>query len=205
MTIRIPVIILCFVMLGVLAGADARGDVTGLRGWEEFSASKDARRLLAWTRCQMKEMLGGDRCLQRLAVSVPPYFGRHGLFVTLVRKGRVRGCYGAFSHQSSDMEATLKDYLYGALKRDARYRSVELIEAGDTRIIITITGEEHTIDDIHSVDLSRHGLVVTTSENEAYVFVPSEIKSIDHLKKRLSGKEIQQVAAFMSVTLEDDR
>ncbi len=205
MTIRIPVIILCFVMLGVLAGADARGDVTGLRGWEEFSASKDARRLLAWTRCQMKEMLGGDRCLQRLAVSVPPYFGRHGLFVTLVRKGRVRGCYGAFSHQSSDMEATLKDYLYGALKRDVRYRSVELIEAGDTRIIITITGEEQTIDDIHAVDLSRHGLVVTTSENEAYVFVPSEIKSIDHLKKRLSGKEIQQVAAFMAVTLEDDK
>ncbi len=149
-----------------------RGERTGLRKWEEFSTSKDGRTLLAWTRCQMKEMLGGDRCLQRLTVSVPPCFGRHGLFVTLVRKGSVRGCYGAFSHQSSDMEATLKDYLYGALKRDARYRSVELIEAGDTRIIITITGEEHTIDDIHSVDLSRHGLVVTTSENEAYALFP---------------------------------
>ncbi len=184
---------------------DACGNDTGLQEWGRFSNSKDAKKLLSWVRCQMDGILDDKICLMKFDDTLPPYYGRYGLFVTLMKDNKVRGCYGAFSHQSHDTEATLKNYLTGALKRDSRYHPIEKGELENTRIIITIAGEQYTIDDMHAIDTARYGVIITVDNNERIVFVPSEIKSTDYLMKRFSGKEVQQVVVFRAITIKEDR
>lgn len=198
-------IVIFIIVFQVLIICDVSGNDADFKGWGRFSNSGDAKKLLSWARCLMDEILDGSQCRTRPDIALPPYYGQYGLFVTLMKNNRVRGCFGAFSHRSHDFEATLRDYLAGALKRDTRYRPIERSEAADTRIIITVAGEQYSVDDIYAIDTSRYGVVITTDNSERIIFVPSEIKNIDFLKRRLSGQEIQQIAVFRAITIREDR
>lgn len=199
------VIVIFIIVFQTLIICDASGNDADFKEWGRFSNSGDAKKLLSWVRCRMDEILGGSQCLTKLDITVPPYYGQYGLFVTLMKNNKVRGCFGAFSHRSHDFEATLRDYLTGALKRDARYCPIERSEAADTRIIITVAGEQYSVDDIYAIDTSMYGVVITTENSERIIFVPSEIRSIDFLKRRFSGQEIQQIAVFRAITIREDR
>lgn len=169
--------------------------------WRIYAKSSDAKKMVSWMHCSMKAFLSNNNCRQLPDFSTPSYYGKFGIFVTLVKKGKVRGCFGAFNHQSDKIDDVLKDYLQGALKRDHRYQPLDAAEADEVDVIITVAGRKYQVDDIDSIDIVNYGAVVTMENNEIEVIVPSEIKSIDALKRRLKGREINQVSVFKAVTI----
>ncbi len=186
----------------------AGGDVSGgaspaedplLAEWNEFSKQPECKALMAWLRRQALSRLTGARCDDRLTVSTPDYFGKLGMFITLQKKKKVRGCYGSFSHGIDTIEPLLRDYLAGALTRDLRHEPLDIAEFPDTDIILTVTSAPFAIDDPGSVDLRRYGIVVACGDDHA-VFVPAEIRSLSSLEKITAGKSCQ-VSSFAAVTI----
>ncbi len=172
-----------------------------LEEWSRFARSPEARALVDWAHCALAQGLAGTQCASPFPGNLPAFYGRNGVFVTLVRGKRVRGCYGAFHHASESLEEVLRDYLGGALRRDGRYPPLEVSELGETRVVITITGMEYPVDDISALDLARSGVVFSMESGAKLLFVPAEIKSIDYLKKRVIMKSVVQVAAFRAVSI----
>lgn len=170
-----------------------------LTQWNEFSKKPESKRLMAWLRLQAQSRLTGKRCDERLDVSPPAYFGTLGVFITLQKKNRVRGCFGSFSHSSTDIEMLLRDYLTGALTRDLRHDPLDIAEFADTDIILTVTSAPCAVEDPGSVDLRRCGIVIVCGGEHA-VFVPAEIRSLSSIEKITAGKTCQ-ISAFNAVTI----
>ncbi len=188
------------ITLALLAPPRAWSD-DPLREWAAFAGSPESRELAAWMRCVAGGRLRARECTRRLPVAVPAYFGRMGLFITLVRKAKVRGCFGAFHHKSDDAELTLREYITGALFSDPRHPPLDESELPDTAIILTIAGELVPVDDINRVDFSRYGLMISLDTGERIVLVPSEIRSRDRLDRIIGTGTVVQCAAFRAVTI----
>ncbi len=171
-----------------------------LSEWNDFSGKPESKKLLKWLRCQAGARLTGTQCSTRFDAAMPGYFGRLGIFVTLKKGNRVRGCYGAFSHSIADAGSLLADYLTGALTRDPRYDPLDVSELADTRIIITITSQPFAVNDLASIDVRSFGIMLLC-ENETTVFVPAEIKNMSYIEKKLKGSSCQ-ISTFKAVTLQ---
>jgi hypothetical protein len=57
------------------------------------------------------------------------------------------------------------------------------------------------VDDLYTVDISRYGIMFTLENGANLVFVPSEIKTHDYLKRRLGGRKTSGISAFRAVTI----
>ncbi len=171
-----------------------------LSEWRDFSGSPECLKLLDWLRCRARAQLTGTACNDRYYGSLPRYFGQLGMFVTLTKGKKVRGCYGAFSHSITDGESLLSDYLTGALTRDPRYQPLDISELRETRIIITITSQPFPVDDPGSIDLRHYGVMLQCG-NRATIFVPAELKSI-HCVEKIMRDHSCQVSGFKAVTLQ---
>jgi len=194
--------VLCLICVLLFISTPARGgEEDAFTRWRVYAQSNDARKLVFWMNCSLRAFLANKECPQKPDFAAPSYYGKFGVFVTLVKKGKVRGCFGAFNHQSDKLDDVLKDYLHGALKRDFRYEPLDAAEIDDVNIVITIADRRHQIDDLDSIDIANYGVVATSENNETDVIVPSEIKSVDALKRRLKGKDINQIFVFRAVTV----
>jgi hypothetical protein len=78
---------------------------------------------------------------------------------------------------------------------------VEPVETDHVSIIVTVAGRQYPVEDLEDVDIARYGIVITFENNERAVYVPSEIKSTDALKRGIKGREISQIHTFRAVTI----
>lgn len=171
--------------------------------WAVFARSNKKQELMKWMSCRMREELTGAVCKQNLEMQVPHFSGRFGIFITLTRGGRVRGCYGAFDHKTNSFPTILAEYLRGALRSDVRHDPVDISEFSEIKIIITIAERPFSINDINILDISEYGVMVADEKGQRIVYVPAEIKSIDYLKRTLLKKirRVNQYFAFRAITL----
>jgi AMMECR1 domain-containing protein len=176
-------------------------DEEPLRQWEQFSRSAAARDLISWMQTVMTKDLSGEAAPPGQNINMPDFYGRFGIFVTIMRRGNTRGCFGAFHHSSENISTVLKEYLYGALRSDPRYAPLERSEISDAKIIVTVASQAIPVDDIRSVDLTRYGVKATCENEEVVVFVPSEVKTLDYLKRSLRGRRVFEYAVFRAVTI----
>lgn len=172
-----------------------------LREWAAFTRGTGARELTTWMRCVAIGKLTGAECKRAVPAGLPLYHGKLGLFVTFIKGGSVRGCYGAFHHKSDDFSLTLKEYVAGALYADPRHTPPDIEELEDTTIVLTVAAEPVSVDDINRVDFSRYGLMIHFESGERLVLVPSEIRSRDRLDRMLRSGTVAQCAAFRAVTI----
>ncbi len=191
----------CLLLLALALPSRAGEDSEPFARWGLFAREQGAENMIAWMRCSLGAILAGTRCTRPPGFAAPPFYGQFGIFVTVMKNGRVRGCYGAFDHRTDRIEELLRDYLRGALKRDRRYRPLEAFEAADAGIVVTVAGRQVPVDDIDRIDPANDGVAVTFESGEKWVFVPAEIGSVEHLKRRLSGREILQLNVFKAVTI----
>lgn len=172
-----------------------------LESWSTIRGSTEEKCLFHWLRQKGAGYLRGQGGNEHFLCTLPDFYGRFGLFITLVYNGRVRGCYGAFHHTTDNVESVLGDYLKGALTRDKRHRPLEAHEFEKSSIILTVASGLYPVASIETLDISRFGIKAHCGDGSIIVIVPSEIKSIEYLKKILSPYDVVQLFAFRCVTL----
>jgi len=187
--------LICIIAIFNISAADSCID-----RWDEFTHSAEKHQLTRWMRDTSRSMLNKEKIPPDLNIALPAQPECTGLFITLIKKGKVRGCFGAFSHNKSSFYAILRDYIKGALSYDPRYKPLEKHEFDDTEIILTIASNIEPINDINSVDISNFGLYIECEDSSKLVIVPAEYRTISRVMK-LTGNSQCRFYKFRGVTI----
>ena len=173
-----------------------------LSDWRKFSITKDSSNLINLLKKKAANYLNRTPALKNSIseITTPAFYGRLGLFITIIKNGKVRGCYGSFSHRSDSIENVLNEYLLAALKSDPRHKPLEIDELDAAEIILTIADQPVPVNDIESADLKRTGVVISLDNGDKFVFVPAEIKTSSYIKREFRGREFQ-TEIFNAVTI----
>ncbi len=190
-------ITLCII---IAATAIPAADSSALEEWRVFSRLPESGVLIAWLRENARLSLERKSMDFPLSIKLPELNGRAGMFITLIKKGKVRGCFGALYHDSDDTAGLFLRYLKGALYMDPRYAPIEPSELDDTSIIVTITSFPEPVDDINNVDIGSFGVFIECGAGEWAVVVPAEFKTSMKIES-LYGKSDCRYSKFRAVTI----
>lgn len=191
----IPGIIIFFSFAFSTAASDSC-----LTRWNEFSHSAEKTKLTEWMKNSAENILAKNKIVNTLEVKLPAQPDCTGLFITIIRKGKVRGCYGAFSHRYTSPAEILLDYIKGALFLDPRHDPLELHELADSEIILTVASNPEPVDDINNVDISNFGLFIECDDSSKTVIVPAEYRTASGVMK-LTGNRQCRFYRFRAVTI----
>ncbi len=168
--------------------------------WIEFSHTKEKFILTGWMQSAARDILYRNKNLTDLNIQLPAQPECTGLFITLIRKGKVRGCFGAFNHNSVTPSVILREYIKGALSLDPRHNPLERHELEETEIVLTVASNPEPVDDINNVDISNFGLFIECEDSTKTVVVPAEYRTTSRVLK-LTGNERCRYSRFRAVTI----
>jgi len=168
--------------------------------WEDFSHTTEKSRLAEWMRKTAQNILFKNKNNPDINFNLPAQPECTGLFITLIRKGKVRGCFGAFSHGGGSTSDILRNYIKGALSLDPRHEPLERHELEETDIVLTVTSNPEPVDDINNVDISNFGLFIECEDSSKTVIVPAEYRTSSRILK-LTGNSRCRYYRFRGVTV----
>jgi AmmeMemoRadiSam system protein A len=93
-----------------------------------------------------------------------------GAFVTLHEHGQLRGCIGNLMGQEP-LYLTVRDMAVEAAVGDPRFPAVELSEAKELEIEISVLSPMERIDSVDKIELGKHGVLVKRGFRSG-VFLP---------------------------------
>lgn len=86
--------------------------------------------------------------------------GRAGVFVSLKKQGRLRGCIGTFSPTRDNIASEIIYNAISAGTADPRFEQVELRELPDITMSVDILGAPEGVDSIDALDPQKYGIIV---------------------------------------------
>ena len=122
--------------------------------------SETARRdLLRLARQALEAHFRGDPA-PRLASDRAETFGQpRGLFVTLHKDGRLRGCIGTLA-PSGDLTRMIAQYALRAAFEDTRFPPLEVGELAACRIEVSVLTAPAPIESLEEIEIGRDGLIL---------------------------------------------
>ncbi len=93
-----------------------------------------------------------------------------GVFVTLYKNGKLRGCIGRFNTGDPLYKLT-RDMTISAATRDHRFKPVTEMEIEDISLEISVLTEPVKIIDIKEIELGKHGIYIKKGTNSG-TFLP---------------------------------
>jgi AMMECR1 domain-containing protein len=177
-----------------------KGEENSLEEWKRFSKTKSSDRVIEYIRCTAIAELKLKNCDMNLP-ETPSFFGELGVFITIVNKGKVRGCFGAFRHKNTQFSIVLEEYIRGALRNDPRYPPLEMEELSTAYFILTIADSPVPVADTDTIPLGRFGVYLTKENGSGIVYVPGEIKSHSSLKRIIQKEKALDVGVFKAILI----
>jgi AmmeMemoRadiSam system protein A len=127
-----------------------------------MTCEEDRRRLLALAREAIAAHVNGG------AVPAPPLEGIYarngGAFVTIHAGGELRGCIGHVD-QRDPLGRVIPDAAIAACSSDPRFPPVTADELPRLEIELSLLGPLELVDDVGTIEVGRHGLVVERGWN----------------------------------------
>ncbi|OPY79518.1 MAG: hypothetical protein A4E64_00414 [Syntrophorhabdus sp. PtaU1.Bin058] len=90
---------------------------------------------------------------------------KRGVFVTLTRNGRLRGCIG-YIIPVMPLYKAVSDMAVAAAIRDPRFRPVTKEELKEIHIEISVLSPLKNIDDPQEIEIGKHGLFIVRGDNQ---------------------------------------
>jgi AmmeMemoRadiSam system protein B/AmmeMemoRadiSam system protein A len=129
---------------------------------ERMLTEGQARALLCLARESIEKFLR-EGSLPAISVEDEALLQRKGVFVTLKKKGTLRGCMGLVLPSLPLYEAVRRGAVLSATE-DPRFRPLSLDELKDIRIEISILGPPRRIRDPQDIEVGKDGLFVVKGE-----------------------------------------
>ena len=130
-----------------------------------------------------------------------------GIFITLVKNNRVRGCVGSFFPRQSGFLEEIIHTSVEATYKDSRFDPVSISELHEIKIIITVVGEQEVVDDPYSVNLMEYGLLIKKG-NRSAILLPGEARTsewgINQILKKSGIRSLNNAEYIMFKTITFD-
>jgi AmmeMemoRadiSam system protein A len=122
--------------------------------------SEEARReLLAHARRSLEAHCRGEPAPRPVSDRADVFGTARGLFVTLKREGRLRGCIGTLSPEG-DVSRVVGEFARRAASEDPRFPPVEPAELSQCEIEISVLTAPEPMEDASEVEVGQDGLIV---------------------------------------------
>ena len=140
-----------------------------------------------------------------------PWLGKpRGVFITLIKHNRVRGCVGSIYPQYKSLVRAIISTSILALYKDRRYTPVSLDELSDIKVIISIVGDMQSIPNPYNVDLLHYGIAIK-KHNRTAALLPGEARTLEwglriimH-KSGIADFRGAEIVKFRTVTYDERR
>lgn len=110
-----------------------------------------------------------------------------GAFVTVVRDGKVRGCWGSIGASQPDLAREIAAAAAKAMHLDYRHRPVNIHEWGDLELVVSVVGPLRRLQWGQHPDPIREGLFITTGGRGA-VLLPGEARTARYQRAEVLRK-----------------
>lgn len=109
----------------------------------------------------IKEYLGNENLLD-IPQDLPKHFynKKRGVFVTIKKDNKLRGCIGTFMPTKENVAHEIIDNAIAAAIRDNRFDPVELHELNHLSFEVSLLDEPEQILDLENHDHKKYGLIV---------------------------------------------
>jgi AmmeMemoRadiSam system protein B/AmmeMemoRadiSam system protein A len=142
---------------------------------EEFSLSNNEKKELLRLARQSVESYINEGRVPDYKTDNPDFLGEKGAFVTLKKRGELRGCIGFIEPLFPLYEAVIRTAVYAATE-DTRFTPVTRDELKDLGYEISVLTPLQKIDNPRAVRVGKHGLVISMGKNRGLLLpqVPVE-------------------------------
>jgi len=121
-------------------------------------SDRQKKKLLALARKTIEEGALGNRKPKEVPededLAIPA-----GAFVSLHKRGRLRGCIGRFE-ADYPLSETVVDMAWAASKNDPRFNEIEADELDDIDIEISVLSPLRKISDVKEITVGKHGIYI---------------------------------------------
>jgi len=141
----------------------------------EFSLSADEKKELIRLARQAVQTFVAEKRIIASTTEDPNLLAERGAFVTLKKKGELRGCIGFIEPVASLWETVIQTAIYAA-SEDNRFTPVTPEELSDLEVEISVLTPLKKIDNPRVVQVGKHGLVIAMGRNRGLLLpqVPVE-------------------------------
>ena len=107
-----------------------------------------------------------------------------GAFVTLKKRGQLRGCIGTIAPTQKNLAAEIIENAISAGLRDPRFWPVEEDELEDIEYSVDVLGQPESIESLDELDPKRYGVIVRGAGGRTGLLLP-DLEGIDTPEKQV--------------------
>ncbi|MEW5919684.1 MAG: AmmeMemoRadiSam system protein A [Bacillota bacterium] len=124
------------------------------------------------------------RTLLKLPEELPPVLTRPGAaFVSLKKKGALRGCIGTIQPLQENLAAEIAANALSAALRDPRFPPVTEAELDELEISVDILSDPEKVEDASALDPRRYGVIVR-ARGRSGLLLP-DLEGVDTVEQQL--------------------
>ena len=163
--------------------------------------SRDRDELLATARKSAETAVREGKLYQPPAPSSPALLQDRGAFVTVRKKGELRGCIG-YTSPVKPLYLVIRDVAAMAAVRDPRFPPVGARELGDLEYEVSVLSPFRHVQDIKQIQVGQHGLLIRKGDYEGILLpqVPVE----EHWDRKTFLREIGLKAGLPPTAWQDE-
>ncbi len=108
---------------------------------------------------------------------------RAGVFVTLHKHGRLRGCIGTFMPTQENIAKEIIRNAIAAATEDPRFPPVEEEELPEIEISVDVLSEPEEVEDIEELDPKKYGIIVESGFKRGLLL--PDIEGVDTVEEQI--------------------
>ena len=125
-----------------------------------------------------------------------------GAFVTLTKKGQLRGCIGNIIGQTP-LAQTVVNMAVAAASEDHRFPPVKEEELKDIHVEVSVLSVPKKIDRIDQIELGRDGVILSSTDGHQGVFLPQVATETNWSKEEFLSELCSQKAGLDALCYQD--
>ena len=132
----------------------------------------------------IKEYLRSEKVVP-LPSQIPKKFqGQAGVFVSLHKKGRLRGCIGTYLSRQDNIAGEIVENAISAATRDPRFPPVSEDELTDLEILVDVLSPPQSVHSKEVLDPEKYGVIVGKGWQKGLLL--PDLEGIDTVEQQLA-------------------
>jgi len=124
-----------------------------------------------------------DGDVLRPDVTVPEMAGRAGVFVSLHKRGELRGCIGTFEPTRKNVAEEIVSNAIASATRDPRFRAVSPRELSELDYSVDVLTSPEPVKDESQLDARRYGVIVESGWRRGLLL--PDLEGVDTVEQQI--------------------
>lgn len=139
---------------------------------------------VALARKSLEEYLRNKEIMSPPAMLPPELRGQAGVFVSLKKKGQLRGCIGTFGSTQPTIAEEIIHNAVSAGMQDPRFSPVKAGELAELCISVDILSEPERVESLADLEPQKYGVIVQCGRRSGLLL--PDLEGVDHVEQQVA-------------------